>query len=194
MKSFIFFILGLTAGAVGGVVVTKYICDAKAEAKITEATAEARNFYKDKYEQDSKNLDKKIEKKAYEELTKSYTDDRIFGSKYDIYCSDTLEIKKHELDEHDAEKMDRSHLYLIDSSEAGMDDGYASYSLDYYQDGTLVDEEGNVVDEPLDIAGDFLDDLSLENPEIYVRNDATKVEYDICYIAASYEQPGGVYD
>lgn len=189
MKSFIFFILGLTAGAVGGVVVTKYICDAKAEAKITEATAEARNFYKDKYEQDSKNLDKKVEKKAYEELTKSYTDDRIFGSKYDIYCSDT-----HELDEHDAKKTDRSHLYLIDSSEAGMDDGYASYSLDYYQDGTLVDEEGNVVDEPLDIAGDFLDDLSLENPEIYVRNDATKVEYDICYIAASYEQPGGVYD
>ena len=190
MKSFIFFITGAVVGAVGGFFVTRYICDAKAEAKIAEATAEARNFYKEKYEKESGDLDKKADQKAHEILTEAYVSDseRIFGNKYNVNTSVVTDYRNA------AAMANKSYIYMIDPDDAGMDDTFTQYELDYYQDGNLVDENGNVVEEPFSIAGDYLDELSLEKPEIFVRNDVTKTEYDICYIAASYEQPGGAYD
>lgn len=188
MKSFIFFILGVAVGGTGGYFVTKQICKAKAEAEIATATAEARNFYKDKYNEDSKKLDEKADKKAMETLTKAYQPgdtNRIFGSTYADYRSVEQDPNKN-----------KPYLTLVDPDkiDAGYYDDYEQYPLDYYQDGTLVDQQDNPIDDPLEIAGDYLDDLGLENPEIYVANDVTKTVYDICYVAASYEQPGGEYD
>ena len=194
MKSFALFIFGALVGAAGGVLVTKYVCNAKSEAKIASATAEARNFYKDKYEKDTKNLDKKADKKAYETITKVYRSDipgatdRIFGNTYEVRSS--VDYRSVEQDPN----KNKPYLSLVDPNDLDIFDNYEQYSLDYYQDGTLVDEEGNPVDNPIEIAGDFLDDLSLENPEIYVSNDVTKTVYDICYVAASFDQPGGEYD
>ena len=188
MKSFIFFIAGAAVGAVGSFFVTKYICQAKAEAKIAKESAEARNFYKDKYKKNTEKIDEEVRQKSYANLTKPYLSDsdRIFGSKYDIFGKDeTVTVNKID---------DNPNVYMIDPDDAGMDDAYKQYELDYYQDGNLVDQEGNIVEDQFEIAGGYLDDLSLENPEIFVRNDVTKTEYDICYIAACYEQPGGVYD
>lgn len=192
MRSFIFFILGATAGAVGGAFAMKYICEAKADKKIADATAEARNFYKDKYEKESADLDKKVDNEAHKKLAEVYQQpsDRIFGRTYDVPESTYVSYREQPRDE----KGNKTYIYMIDPDDAGMDDSFTQYCLDYYQDGSLVDEQGNLVDEPMEIAGEYLDELSLENPEIHVRNDVTKTEYDICYIAASYEQPGGVYD
>lgn len=191
MKSFIFFALGAALGAVGGAFAMKYICEAKADKKIADATAEARNFYKEKYEEDSKKIDAKVDRKVLNALTEAYQpgdSNRIFGKTYDI--REPVNYRENPRDFNG----DKTYIYMIDPDDAGMDDSYTQYSLDYYTDGNLVDEEGNLIDNPLEIAGDYLDELSLENPEIHVRNDVTKTEYDICYIAASYEQPGGVYD
>ena len=189
MKSFIFFILGTTIGAVGSALITKYICDAKTEAKITEVSAEARNFYKDKYEKDTQALNTKTVENNYKDTAKQYiSDDRIFGNRYDIMRSNSTTTNTVKRDS------TIKYVYLIDPAEAGMSGDYTQFALDYYQDGNLVDEDGNVIDNPFSVAGEYLDDLSLENPEIHIRNDATKAEYDICYIAASYEQPGGIYD
>lgn len=170
----------------------KYICEAKADKKIADATAEARNFYKDKYEKESADLDKKVDKEAHKKLAEVYQQpsDRIFGRTYDVPESAYVSYREQPRDE----KGNKTYIYMIDPDDAGMDDSFTQYCLDYYQDGSLVDEQGNLVDEPMEIAGEYLDELSLENPEIHVRNDVTKTEYDICYIAASYEQPGGVYD
>lgn len=192
MKSFIFFILGAAAGAVGGFFVTKYICEGKTEAKIAEVTAEARNFYKEKYEKEAEKVDEKADQKAHQILTKTYvsnSDDRIFGSKYDSNATSVVTDYRNP-----TAMATKSYLYMIDPDEAGMDDDYTQYSLDYYQDGSIVDENGYVLENPEEIVGDFTDELCLEKPEIFVRNDVTKTEYDICYIAASYEQPGGAYD
>lgn len=191
MKSFIFFILGVAVGGASGYFVTKQICKAKAEAEIATATAEARNFYKDKYNEDSKKLDEKADKKAMETLTKMYQPgdtNRIFGNTYEV--RDAVDYRSAEQNSN----KNKPYLSLVDEDDLDIYDNYEQYSLDYYQDGTLVDEEGNPIDDPLEIAGDFLDDLSLENPEIHVSNDVTKTVYDICYVAASYEQPGGEYD
>lgn len=189
MKSFLYFIIGAALGATGAVFATKYICEAKAEKKIADATAEARNFYKEKYENEIKEADNTAVKKANEILTSVYTstdatnEDRIFGNTYNNYRAVTQDPN-----------VNKTYLYMIDPDEAGMDETFTQYSLDYYQDGSLVDEQGNLIDNPVEIAGDYLDDLSTENPTIYVRNDVTKTEYDICYIPASYEQPGGIGD
>lgn len=195
MKSFIFFILGAAVGTVGGVFATKFIMQAKAEQKIAEATVEARDYYKEKYEKD---VEKKSDEVAHQKIASVYqshqNEDRIFGNAFAISQAtpirDTMvNYRENPVDENG----NKNYIYMIDADEAGLDD-YTQYALDYYQDGSLVDEDGNLVDEPFNIAGNYLDELSLENPEIYVRNDVTKTEYDICYIAASYEQPGGVYD
>ena len=190
MKSFVMFIFGTVVGAVGAAFVTKYICDAKAESKIADATAEARNFYKEKYEGDAKKLDEKVDKKAFETITKAYKDtsDRIFGGAYEV--RDTVDYRTIISDPN----KNKPYLTLVDPDDLDAFDKYEQYSLDYYQDGNLVDESGKIVDNPLEIAGDFLDDLSLENPEIYVSNDVTKTVYDICYVAASFDQPGGEND
>lgn len=189
MKSFIFFILGLGAGAAGGYFVTKYICDAKQQGKIEEATREAREFYKQKYEDDTK----KVVNEEYHNIADTYTNPstRIFGNQYTTYQSDrNIDYRSIPVEPN----KNKPYLYMVDPDEAGMDDNYTQCSLDYYQDGNLVDEQGNLCEDPVGLVGDYLDDLSLENPEIYVRNDVTKTEYDICYIAAVYEQPGGEYD
>lgn len=197
MKSFLYFIVGAALGATGAVFVTKYICDAKAEKKIADATVEARDFYKDKYEQKSSKLDDIVNETANRILTSAYAPnlsedsvvtDRIFGNTFN--AREAVDYRSIETDPN----KNKPYIYMIDPDEAGMDDAFTQYSLDYYQDGSLVDEQGNLIDNPLEIVGDFVDDLSMENPNIYVRNDVTKTEYDVCYIPASYEQPGGIGD
>ncbi len=193
MKSFVMFIFGAVVGAVGAAFITKYVCDAKAEAKIADATAEARNFYKEKYEEDSKKIDVKVDQKVLNALTEAYQpgdSNRIFGKTYDI--RDSVDYRSIESDPN----KNKPYLTLVnpDKIDAGYYDNYEQYSLDYYQDGTLVDQQDNPIDDPLEIAGDYLDDLGLDNPEIYVANDVTKTVYDICYVAACFDQPGGEYD
>lgn len=201
MKSAIFFITGAVLGAVGGYFVTKYICEAKTEQKIAEVTAEARDFYREKYKEDAEKAKKAEEKEKYEQLSSSYrtyqsdNENRIFGNSFPVSNSTPIRDSMVNYREHPVDSEgNKTYLYMVDPDEAGMDENYTQYALDYYQDGNLVDEQGNLVDNPLEIVGDYLDELSLDNPEIYVRNDVTKTEYDICYVAASYEQPGGMYD
>ena len=199
MKSFIFFIIGTIVGAAGGVVATKFICDAKAESKIAKATIEARDYYKEKYNAVSEKDEKTSDEQEYKTLTSSYTTDneRIFGNVYEIYNQErplkNIDYRNVSTEESDP-LANKPYISMIDPDEAGMDDDFTKYSLDYYQDGNLVDEQGNIIDNPLEIAGDYLDNLSMENPVIYIRNDVTKTEYDICYVPAAYEQPGGIYD
>lgn len=185
MKSFIFFVFGAVIGAVGGVVITNYICKGKEEAKIAEVTKEARDFYKDKYE---KEIEQKAERKDYEEVTVPYIqhvpEDRIYGNKFTV--SETSYAQTDYRSMPIDPNKNKPYLYMVDPDEAGEDPEFTQYSLEYYCDGNLVDEQGNVVDDPLGIAGDYLDDLSLENPQIYVRNDVTKTEYDISYVDAPY--------
>lgn len=191
MRSFVFFVFGAIVGAAGGAIVAKCICDAKMESKITEATIEARDYYKNKSEEDLKAANENVDKQVHEQVVNTLGYGRVFEKSYDVR-DDSVTVDYRSVPNNP--KVNKPYLYMIDPDEAGEDSDFTQMSLDYYQDGSLVDEEGVVIDDPIETVGDFLDDLSLENPEIYVRNDVTKTEYDICYINASYEQPGGIYD
>lgn len=178
MKSAVWFFIGFIFGSAGAAYVTKSICNKKAEDQIEKATVEARDYYKEKYESVEKKEQEVQEK--YEEAT------RIYGKAFDLY-------KEH--NEESPVIEEKVHAYEIDEDEFGEDHEYSTYSLDYYTDGNLVDETGNIVDDPIHLIGaDILDKVCLENPVAYVRNDETKTDYEICFVNDTYEQPGGEDD
>lgn len=174
MRSIVSFFLGLMIGAAGGAYVAKTISDKKAEDAIEKATLEARDYYKEKYAP-------KEEPKP-EPTVENFS--RIYGKAFDIRESEPKPSTNVE-----------TYAYEIDPDEFGEDSEYTTYSLDYYSDGNLVDETGNVVDDPIHlVGGDVLDNISMTNPTAYVRNDITKTDYEITYVDDTYEQSGGVKD
>ena len=174
MRSIVTFFLGLMIGAAGGAYVAKTISDKKAEDAIEKATLEARDYYKEKFS-------KKEEPKP-EPVVDHMT--RIYGRAFDI-CEPEPKPSA------DVE----TYAYEIDPDEFGEDHEYTTYSLDYYSDGNLVDETGNIVDDPIHlVGGDVLDRINLESPIAYVRNDITKTDYEITYIDDVFEEAGGAKD
>lgn len=185
MKSAVWFFIGLIFGAAGGAYVASSITQKKAEDRIEKATLEARDYYKQKYEP-------KKEEPPKEEKVENVT--RIYGRAFDLYSEPDVKQAKIEGEEHNENPNNETYAYKIDEDEFGMED-YSTYTLDYYADGNLVDETGNVVDDPVHIVGgDILDELSIDNPVAYVRNDITKTDYEVCFVDSSYEEPGGVDD
>ena len=192
MKSLVSFIFGLIVGATAGAYVAKSISDRKAEMRIEETTVEARDYYKEEYEpkKEEPKQESVFGKKDDLEANKKIT--RIYGHQFDLYSEPEVKIDEHQ--QKDPEK--ETYSYPIDEDEFGMDHDYTTYSLDYYADGSLVDETGNLVDDPVHlVGGDILDDLSDRKIDVgYVRNDITKTDYEICYVDANYEEDGGVKD
>ena len=179
MKSLVSFFIGLIVGAAGGAYVAKTISDKKAEDAIEKVTLEARDYYKEKF-------DKKEEPKANPE-TVMENFSRIYGRAFSVH-------NNQEQSPEDVQNVE-TYAYEIDPDEFGEDSEYTTYSLDYYSDGNLVDETGNVVDDPVHlIGGDVLDSISMENPTVYVRNDITKTDYEIAYVDDVFEQSGGITD
>ena len=180
MKSAVYFFLGLVLGAAGGAYVAKSIAERKAEDRIEKATLEAREYYKNKSES-------KKEEPPKENMTKEASHvefSRIYGKAFDVRD----EVAKPDPDV-------ETYAYEISQEEFGEDAEYTTYSLDYYADGNLVDETGNIVDDPVHlVGGDVLDDISITNPVAYVRNDITKTDYEICFVDSDYEQDGAVKD
>lgn len=71
--------------------------------------------------------------------------------------------------------------YVITPEEAGMLDGYELFSLKYYSDGVLVDDNDEPIDDVDATVG--LDSLETfgqyEDDAVYVRNDARKCDFEI---------------
>lgn len=181
MKSAVWFFIGIIFGAAGGAYVATSIAQKKAEDQIEKATIEARDFYKEKYA--PKEEEKPVVAEPAEKLT------RIYGRAFDLYSEP--EVKETKIEGEDKRKEDpnaESYAYKIEEDEFGMED-YSTYTLDYYADGSLVDELGNLVDDPVHIVGgDVLDEMSISNPVAYVRNDITKTDYEICFVDSDYEE------
>lgn len=73
--------------------------------------------------------------------------------------------------------------YVIKPEEFGQtDDDYDLISLNYYDDGVLTDDFDDIIEDVEGTVGE--DSLShfgeYENDTVYVRNDARKVDYEIC--------------
>lgn len=77
--------------------------------------------------------------------------------------------------------MDTERPYVISPDEYGEFADYDTESLNYYADGVLVDDQGNIID---DVDG-LIGEASLttfgqyEDDSVHVRNDALKTDYEI---------------
>lgn len=186
MRSAVWFFIGIIFGAAGGAYVAKSIAEKKAEDKIEKATLEARDYYKEKYEK------KEEEKPAATETAENLT--RIYGRAFDLYSNKDEAVIYGEEHREEIPVAD-TNSYRIDEDDFGMDAEYTTYTLDYYADGNLVDEAGNIVEDPVHlVGGDILDGLSIDAPVAYVRNDITKTDYEVCFVDSDYEESGGVSD
>ena len=178
MKSAVYFFLGLIFGAAGGAYVAKSIVERKTEDRVEKATLEAKEYYEEKYKKKVDEVTKENVNTVVNEVT------RIYGKAFDI--PDDIPKPTPDVE---------TYAYEISQEEFGEDSEYTTYALDYYADGTLVDETNNVVDDPVHlVGGDILDNISATNPVAYVRNDITKTDYEICFVASDYEQDGAVKD
>lgn len=167
MKSAVYFFLGLVLGAAGGAYVAKSIAERKAEDRIEKATIEARDYYKEKYDKKADEITKENVDKVVKEVT------RIYGKAYDIHADEPVVYPNvQEVDEDIFEEAD----------------GYFQCFLNYYSDKVLTDEEGNPVDNPEDMVGEYVKELDPVNDKIYVRNDATNTKYEITYIDSPFDE------
>lgn len=78
--------------------------------------------------------------------------------------------------------------YIISPDEYGEMDDYTSISLTYYSDGTLTDDNDEVVEDIDEIVGsDFRDHFGeFEEDSVFVRNDKRKCDYEILVDPRSY--------
>lgn len=70
--------------------------------------------------------------------------------------------------------------YVISPDEFGEIEEYTKVSLFYFEDGTLADEYGEVVDDVEEIVGDGLEHFGeYEEDSVFMRNDAKRCDYEI---------------
>lgn len=100
-----------------------------------------------------------------------------------------------------ADKVEKAKPHVIEPLEFGEVDGYRQFSLTYYADEVLEDEDGNVVNNvdeligagSLNTFGDYEDD------SVFVRNDRLRADFEILkdyrtYREATGKSPGRVGD
>lgn len=84
--------------------------------------------------------------------------------------------------------------YIISPEEYGELDDYAKLGLTYYSDGTLADDEDEIVDDIDETVGsDFAEYFGdYEDDSVFVRNDRLKCDYEILRDNRSYADVTGI--
>ncbi len=167
MKSAVYFFLGLVFGAAGGAYVAKSIAERNVEEQIEKATIEARDYYKEKYEKKEKEQEEVKEKaeKAFIRYNR-FSEGPVIEEPPTAY----------------------SNIEDIDQETFEEADGYYQCFLNFYSDKVLTDEEGNIVDNPEEMVGNYTKELDPANDKIYVRNDSTKTKYEVTYMDTPFDE------
>lgn len=85
-------------------------------------------------------------------------------------------------------------LYVISPEEYGEIEGYAKLSLTYYSDGTLADDDDEIIDDIYETVGsNFADHFGdYEDDSVFVRNERLKCDYEILRDNRSYTDVTGM--
>lgn len=107
---------------------------------------------------------------------------------YTNYSAHSEKNNKNEEDETVVEKP-----YVISPDEYG-DCEYTTISLTYYSDGTLADDEDEIVDNVEDTVGaDFAEHFGdYEMDSVHIRNDRRRCDYEICKDNRTYAAVTGI--
>ena len=176
-----------TTGAIIGSVVTWKLVERK-YARIAEEEIESvkEAFSRRKENEKTTEEDEVIEEPNDDIYGEDELKDKVTMTNYrtlaSTYTNGEVEDKKEECN------MERP--YVI-SPEEFEDSDYTQESLDYYEgDGVLVDAFGDIVDNVDELVGeDFASYFGkYEKDTVYVRNDATEIDYEILRDYRSYSE------
>lgn len=170
IKNLLFFLSGAAIGAVAGIFATKNHFKQIAEEEIESV----KNVVAKKEE--SKN-DSDIQIKNEKPALNDYMN-KLKESGYVNYSK--TEGKKEIAEEPDFSSKD---IYTISDIEFGEEDGYEQVSLTYFNDGVLCDEDNEPLSQDYiikNVGFDSLENFDYEETDsVYIRNDATKTDYEI---------------
>lgn len=170
-------IFTFSAGAVIGSLLTRKVLKAEYERIADEEIASVKKVFSEK-------------QRAYEEAEYEREQAAILAGEYNTVSDD-------ECPQDDSEKGDEEPVrdekiyeepYVITPEEFGENDDYEIETFTHYADGVLVDESDERVD---DIDGTVGEDYythfgEYEDDSVFIRNDATKHDYEILYDSRNY--------
>lgn len=172
MKKGLWFVLGAAAGSF----VTWYIMRKRNEEVEPEEEIDYETI-KENYSQNKEEEDRFTEEVLFENMrmATSYTDKPPL-------VNYVQEISKNNYSQND--------IYVISPDQFGEIDDYERCTLTYYADGTLADENDDIVDDIEEtVVEDFADHFGeYEEDSVYVRNDIRNCDYEILTDLRTYDE------
>ncbi|MBO5906185.1 MAG: hypothetical protein J6Q84_07195 [Kiritimatiellae bacterium] len=170
-------IFAFSAGAAIGSLVTQKLIKAEYERIADEEIESVKKIFSEK-------------KRAYEEAEYEREQAAILAGAYNTVEDDELPSEESEKGDDEPVRDEKIYdePYVISPEEFGENDDYEIETFTHYADGVLVDESDERVD---DIDGTVGEDYAehfgeYEADSVFIRNDATKHDYEILYDSRNY--------
>lgn len=191
--NFAMFMAGATVGAAGAWLYCKRYYEQIAQEEIDSVKTAFAERKPDILKNTNRAEDNKDDNKQKANMAKLKPDLVDYAAKlqaegYTNYSAHSEKNNKNEEDETVVEKP-----YVISPDEYG-DCEYTTISLTYYSDGTLADDEDEIVDNVEDTVGaDFAEHFGeYEMDSVHIRNDRRKCDYEICKDNRTYAAVTGI--
>lgn len=191
--NFAMFMAGTTVGAAGAWLYCKRYYEQIAQEEIDSVKAAFAERKPDILKNANRAEDNKDDNKQKANMAKLKPDLVDYAAKlqaegYTNYSAHSEKNNKNEEDETVVEKP-----YVISPDEYG-DCEYTTISLTYYSDGTLADDEDEIVDNVEDTVGaDFAEHFGdYEMDSVHIRNDRRRCDYEICKDNRTYAAVTGI--
>lgn len=191
--NFAMFMAGATVGAAGAWLYCKRYYEQIAQEEIDSVKAAFAERKPDILKNPNSAEDNKDDNKQKANMAKLKPDLVDYAAKlqaegYTNYSAHSEKNNKNEEDETVVEKP-----YVISPDEYG-DCEYTTISLTYYSDGTLADDEDEIVDNVEDTVGaDFAEHFGdYEMDSVHIRNDRRRCDYEICKDNRTYAAVTGI--
>lgn len=191
--NFAMFMAGATVGAAGAWLYCKRYYEQIAQEEIDSVKAAFAERKPDIMKNTNSAENNKDDNKQKANMAKLKPDLVDYAAKlqaegYTNYSAHSEKNNKNEEDETVVEKP-----YVISPDEYG-DCEYTTISLTYYSDGTLADDEDEIVDNVEDTVGaDFAEHFGdYEMDSVHIRNDRRRCDYEICKDNRTYAAVTGI--
>lgn len=191
--NFAMFMAGATVGAAGAWLYCKRYYEQIAQEEIDSVKAAFAERKPDILKNTNSAENNKDDNKQKANMAKLKPDLVDYAAKlqaegYTNYSAHSEKNNKNEEDETVVEKP-----YVISPDEYG-DCEYTTISLTYYSDGTLADDEDEIVDNVEDTVGaDFAEHFGdYEMDSVHIRNDRRRCDYEICKDNRTYAAVTGI--
>ena len=165
---------GFAAGLIVGGAAAWYY----AREMYSKIAEEEINSVKEAYSRQKEQEDKRQQPKSEEKTAvSSNMDIRQYAKKV---LKEGYTEYSHTVTDKQPKKLTGAEPYVISPDEFGEIEEYTKVSLFYFEDGTLADEYGEVVDDVEEIVGDGLEHFGeYEEDSVFMRNDAKRCDYEI---------------